>query len=92
MKTYLFKSILIAEVLFIMILSGCQNKVDDYVYEMIDLSHSYSGETLYWVTATPFQLDTVFKGFTDKGYFYCANDFRTAEHGGTHIDAPIHFN
>ena len=92
MKTYLFKSILIAEVLLIMILSGCQNKVDDYAFELIDLSHSYSGETLYWVTATPFQLDTVFKGFTDKGYFYCANDFRTAEHGGTHIDAPIHFN
>src|SRR5690606_12772751 len=25
------------------------------------------------------------------GYYYCANNFSTAEHGGTHIDAPIHF-
>jgi kynurenine formamidase len=32
-----------------------------------------------------------FAGTTDKGYYYTANTFRTAEHGGTHIDAPIHF-
>ncbi|MGH1384479.1 cyclase family protein [Kordia sp.] len=59
--------------------------------EIIDLSHSYSDETVYWVTAKEFDLDTVFKGQTDKGYFYSANNFSTAEHGGTHIDAPIHF-
>jgi kynurenine formamidase len=28
---------------------------------------------------------------TDAGYYYAANRFATAEHGGTHIDAPIHF-
>ncbi|AXG69101.1 kynurenine formamidase [Kordia sp. SMS9] len=59
--------------------------------EIIDLSHSYSDETVYWVTAKEFNLDTVFKGKTDKGFFYAANNFSTAEHGGTHIDAPIHF-
>jgi kynurenine formamidase len=25
------------------------------------------------------------------GYYYAANDFATSEHGGTHIDSPIHF-
>jgi kynurenine formamidase len=25
------------------------------------------------------------------GYYYAANNFSSAEHGGTHIDAPIHF-
>ena len=59
--------------------------------EIVDLSHSYSDETVYWVTAKEFKLDTVFKGQTDKGFFYAANNFSTAEHGGTHIDAPIHF-
>lgn len=57
----------------------------------VDLSHAYSNETVYWVTAKEFKLDTVFKGQTDKGFYYCANNFSTAEHGGTHIDAPIHF-
>ncbi|MEP0264650.1 cyclase family protein [Dokdonia sp.] len=59
--------------------------------KIIDLSHVYSSETIYWVTAKEFELDTVFKGQTDKGYYYSANNFTTAEHGGTHIDAPIHF-
>ncbi len=59
--------------------------------KIIDLSHSYSDETIYWVTSKEFKLDTVFEGQTDKGYYYSANNFSTSEHGGTHIDAPIHF-
>ncbi len=57
----------------------------------VDLSHSYSRETVYWVTAKEFELDTVFAGDTDEGFYYSAYNFTTAEHGGTHIDAPIHF-
>ncbi len=59
--------------------------------KIIDLSHTFSEETVYWVTAKEFTLDVVAKGDTDKGFFYAANNFETAEHGGTHIDAPIHF-
>ena len=59
--------------------------------KIVDLSHSYSPETVYWVTAKEFKMDTVFQGRTDKGYYYSAYNFETAEHGGTHIDAPIHF-
>ena len=33
----------------------------------------------------------VFHGVTDHGFFYDANKYSAAEHGGTHIDAPIHF-
>jgi kynurenine formamidase len=36
-------------------------------------------------------MEVVFKGETDNGFYYTANNFATAEHGGTHIDAPIHF-
>ncbi len=60
--------------------------------KIIDLSHAYSEETVYWVTAKEFELDTVFAGDTDKGFYYSANNFSTAEHGGTHLDAPIHFS
>ncbi len=28
---------------------------------------------------------------TPAGYYYAANDFFSSEHGGTHVDAPIHF-
>lgn len=51
----------------------------------------FSKESVYWVTAKEFKLDTVSYGETDGGYFYSANNFETAEHGGSHIDAPIHF-
>ena len=59
--------------------------------KVVDLTHEFSRETIYWVTAKEFKLDTVFAGHTEKGFYYTANNFTTAEHGGTHIDAPIHF-
>jgi kynurenine formamidase len=58
---------------------------------VIDLSHPYDSDTVYWPTAQGFELTADFEGFTDKGYYYTANSFCTAEHGGTHLDAPIHF-
>lgn len=57
----------------------------------IDLTHDFSDETLYWPTSSLFELDTVFVGEAEGGYYYEAFAFSTAEHGGTHLDAPIHF-
>jgi kynurenine formamidase len=57
----------------------------------VDLSHDFSDETIYWPTATPFTLDVVSAERTPAGFYYAANDFATSEHGGTHLDAPIHF-
>lgn len=57
----------------------------------VDLTHAFSSETLYWPTSERFKLETVFDGTTAKGYHYSANQFCAAEHGGTHVDAPIHF-
>jgi len=68
------------------------NKSKVFTGTIIDLTHSFSEETIYWVTAKEFELDVVAKGETENGYFYAANNFATAEHGGTHIDAPIHFS
>jgi kynurenine formamidase len=57
----------------------------------VDLSHDFSSETIYWPTAKPFTLDVVSAQMTPGGFYYAANDFATSEHGGTHLDAPIHF-
>ncbi len=57
----------------------------------IDLTHAFSSETIYWPTSDPFVLETVFAGRTEKGFFYVAKKFSASEHGGTHLDAPIHF-
>ncbi len=57
----------------------------------IDLSHDFSTETIYWPTAKPFALEVVSAQRTPAGYYYAANNFSTSEHGGTHLDAPIHF-
>jgi kynurenine formamidase len=58
---------------------------------VVDLSHPFDANTVYWPTAEPFKLETDFEGVTDKGYFYSAYRYSAAEHGGTHIDAPVHF-
>jgi kynurenine formamidase len=58
---------------------------------MIDLTHSFDDTTIYWPTEDGFKLLRGTAGFTEQGYFYAANRFMCAEHGGTHIDAPIHF-
>jgi len=58
---------------------------------IVDLSHAYDEATVFWPTAEGFRLEKDFAGVTEKGYYYAANRFSTAEHGGTHIDAPVHF-
>jgi kynurenine formamidase len=58
---------------------------------LVDLSHSFNERTIYWPTATQFKLTKVAEGETEGGYFYAANDFAAAEHGGTHLDSPVHF-
>jgi kynurenine formamidase len=57
----------------------------------IDLTHDFSAETIYWPTAKPFSLEVVAAQRTPAGYYYAANNFSAAEHGGTHLDAPVHF-
>ena len=58
---------------------------------LVDLSHDYSDQTVFWPTAESFRLEKVADGITPQGYYYAANNFFTSEHGGTHIDAPVHF-
>jgi kynurenine formamidase len=57
----------------------------------VDLTYEFSEKTLYWPTATGFKLDTAFHGVTPAGFYYEAYNYCAAEHGGTHLDAPVHF-
>jgi kynurenine formamidase len=73
-------------------MSGCASQPTSWpAGHWVDLTHSFSSATLYWPTAEPFHLEPVFSGTTEKGFHYAANRFDASEHGGTHMDAPIHF-
>ncbi|HEX9305725.1 MAG TPA: cyclase family protein [Thermoanaerobaculia bacterium] len=59
---------------------------------IVDLTHPFDADTIYWPTSpTRFQMTTLASGLTEGGWFYSANSFCAPEHGGTHMDAPIHF-
>jgi kynurenine formamidase len=59
--------------------------------EIVDLSHAFDDRTVFWPTSDRFRLEKVSDGITPGGYYYAANNFSTSEHGGTHLDAPVHF-
>jgi kynurenine formamidase len=60
--------------------------------KVVDLSHSFDANTIYWPTSpSGFELKPLHKGVTKGGFFYFANSFCAPEHGGTHLDAPMHF-
>src|SRR5215467_3959454 len=58
---------------------------------IVDLTYAFDSDSVYWPTAEQFKLETDFEGITDKGYFYSAYRYSAAEHGGTHLDSPVHF-
>ena len=71
---------------------AAQGVLDLSAYRMIDLTHAYSSKTVYWPTSpSRFTLERLAYGKTEAGYFYAANSLCTPEHGGTHLDAPVHF-
>ena len=61
-------------------------------YRLVDLTHAYDADTVFWPSPpTHFALERLHFGETPGGFFYSANRFCMPEHGGTHLDAPIHF-
>ena len=61
-------------------------------YQLVDLTHSFNAQTIYWPTSTKtFEHPQQTYGKTPGGWFYSSYELSTPEHGGTHLDAPIHF-
>jgi kynurenine formamidase len=67
--------------------------IDPGRYTLVDLTHPLNAQTIYWPTSpSGFELKRLAFGPTPGGWFYSANAFAAPEHGGTHLDAPIHFS
>jgi kynurenine formamidase len=87
-----------AVVVLIATVSACSRApepapVDLSRVQLVDLTHPLDSATLYWPTSpSRFQLERLAYGPTPGGWFYSANRFSAPEHGGTHLDAPIHFS
>jgi kynurenine formamidase len=72
--------------------SATAQSIDLSRHRLVDLTHAFGARTLYWPTSpSAFRLEQLAYGQTPGGYFYSAYAFSTPEHGGTHLDAPIHF-
>ena len=77
-------------------LAGCYDRpavqsVTAVPGELVDLTHTYDASAIFWPTAEPFRHEKVADGITPQGYYYASNNFFSSEHGGTHLDAPVHF-
>ena len=72
--------------------AGARSTIDLASARIVDLTWPFDEKTLYWPTApSGFTLTRLHYGKTDAGFFYAANAFSAPEHGGTHMDAPVHF-
>jgi kynurenine formamidase len=88
MSSYNFPALFLSTLIAIL---GCSTSNSFPAGEWVDLTHDFSSDTIYWPTSETFKSTVVFAGITDKGFFYEAKNYSAAEHGGTHVDAPIHF-
>jgi kynurenine formamidase len=59
---------------------------------VVDLTWPFDDKTIYWPNSpSAFELKSLSRGVVAGGWFYSSNAFCTPEHGGTHLDAPVHF-
>jgi kynurenine formamidase len=71
---------------------GAQGPIDLRAVRVVDLTHPFDDRTLYWPTSpSAFELTTLADGVTPGGFYYSSYKVCTPEHGGTHLDAPVHF-
>jgi len=73
--------------------ASAQGALDLTKVTLVDLTHPFDAATLYWPTSpSAFELTTLAAGMTPGGYYYSSYKVCTPEHGGTHLDAPVHFS
>lgn len=59
---------------------------------LVDLTHAFGSDTIVWPTEQDIKLVVQHAEDMPDGYYYASNRLELPEHGGTHIDAPIHFS
>jgi kynurenine formamidase len=57
----------------------------------IDLTYAFDEQTIYWPTDASFRWEKTKWGPSPGGYWYASATYAASEHGGTHLDSPIHF-
>jgi kynurenine formamidase len=60
--------------------------------KLLDMTYAFDEKTIYWPTADPFKLEKLGWAVSEGGWWYASNKYGASEHGGTHVDAPIHFS
>lgn len=82
-----------ASISAVLVLCACNRTISLEDLHWVDLSHGYDSTTLYWPNNKEgFRLQENARGINSNGYFYASNSISSPEHGGTHLDAPIHFS
>ncbi|MGD9853148.1 MAG: cyclase family protein [Nitrospirales bacterium] len=71
-------------------LTGCTHGVIPKG-QVVDMTYPFDEQTIYWPHNKPFQWEKSSWGPNENGYWYASANFSASEHGGTHLDAPIHF-
>ncbi len=74
----------------LIVIEGCQSSVHS-PESLLDLTYPFDEQTIYWPNNAPFHWEKSSWGHTHQGYWYASGVFSASEHGGTHLDAPIHF-
>ncbi|MGE3690453.1 MAG: cyclase family protein [Novosphingobium sp.] len=64
---------------------------DPFAGKWVDLTHTLDENSIFWPTAEGYRHEEVMHGKTPGGWFYSSYNIHLSEHGGTHLDAPIHF-
>lgn len=83
------RSVLVSLALMVVLASSALAELDERT--LIDLTYPFDEHTIYWPHNKPFAWEQTSWGSSPGGYWYASAQFCTAEHGGTHLDAPIHF-
>lgn len=92
MKTTTLRTLVASALVWLPLVVTAQETVPPWSgYAVVDMSHSFGADTIYWPTEDGFRLEVGFEGIADGGYYYASNRFAAADHGGTHLDAPRHF-
>ncbi|MEZ5737845.1 MAG: cyclase family protein [Novosphingobium sp.] len=84
---------IVSAALAALFVAGCAQAEhsDPFAGRWVDLTHALAKDSVFWPTAEDYRHEEVMHGHTEGGWFYSSYNISLSEHGGTHLDAPIHF-
>ena len=85
----MLQPLLCMSLLFFIMVTPAVAAIDET--KLVDLTYPLDEQTVFWPTNKPFTWQKSAWGKTAQGHWYASAEFSMSEHGGTHIDAPIHF-